>query len=147
MSDYTKLFERAGARYEPPDLRMEELLMRQDHKRRNQRIRAGMLGLAIAIAVGWLGFNVIPPTPLEWTSSWGARITAAGPSGSGQGCSASRSRALWAGWVSTRSDPRRRSPRIPRRRRRSELARSSPPRTPGWQGKSSRRSHTAQGGH
>lgn len=63
MSDYTKLFERAGARYEPPDLRMEELLKRQDRRRRNQRIRAGVLGLAIAIAVGWLGVNAIRSTP------------------------------------------------------------------------------------
>ena len=63
MSDYTKLFERAGARYEPPDLQMEGLLKRQDRKRRNQRIRAGVLGLAIAIAVGWLGINAIRSTP------------------------------------------------------------------------------------
>ena len=63
MSEYTKLFERAAARYEPPDLRMEDLLKRQDRKRRNQRIRAGVLGIAIAIAVGWLGFNAIRSTP------------------------------------------------------------------------------------
>jgi WD40-like Beta Propeller Repeat len=63
MSEHTKLFERAGARYEPPDFRMEELLKRQDRKRRNQRIRAGALGIAIAIAVGWLGINAIRSTP------------------------------------------------------------------------------------
>ena len=50
MSDYTKLFERAGARYEPPDLRMEGLLKRRDRKRRNQRIVAGVVGIAVFVA-------------------------------------------------------------------------------------------------
>jgi Tol biopolymer transport system component len=42
---------------------MESLRRRRDRKRRNQRIRAGVLGLAIAIAVGWLGVNAIRSTP------------------------------------------------------------------------------------
>ncbi|HET7236925.1 MAG TPA: hypothetical protein VFK59_10900 [Actinomycetota bacterium] len=50
MSDYTKLFERAGARYEPPDLRMEGLLKRRDRKRRNQRIAAGSVGITVFAA-------------------------------------------------------------------------------------------------
>ena len=53
---------------------MESLRRRRDRKHRNQRIRAGVLGLAIAIAVGWLGVNAIrstqpvpadDPTPTE----------------------------------------------------------------------------------
>src|SRR5262245_20882521 len=36
---------------------------RREQKRRNQRIRAGVLGLPIAIAVGWLGVNAIRPRP------------------------------------------------------------------------------------
>jgi Tol biopolymer transport system component len=63
MSEYTKLFERAGAGYEPPSLSTDGLLRRRDRKRRNQRIRAGVLGLVLAIAVGWLGINAIRSTP------------------------------------------------------------------------------------
>jgi Tol biopolymer transport system component len=62
MSEHTKLFERAAARYEVPDLSTDGLLRRRDRKRRNQRIRAGVLGLAITIAVGWLGVDVIRST-------------------------------------------------------------------------------------
>jgi Tol biopolymer transport system component len=63
VSEHTKLFERAAARYEVPDLSTDALLRRRDRKRRNQRIRAGVLGLAIAIAVGWLWVNAIRSTP------------------------------------------------------------------------------------
>jgi Tol biopolymer transport system component len=63
MSEHTKLFERAAARYEVPNLTTDGLLRRRDRKRRNQRIRAGVLGLVIAIAVGWLGVNAIRSTP------------------------------------------------------------------------------------
>jgi hypothetical protein len=54
MSEYTKLFERAGARYEPPDLPMEDFLKRQDRKRRNQRIVAGSVGIAVFVAAVWI---------------------------------------------------------------------------------------------
>jgi hypothetical protein len=74
MSEHTKLFERAAARYEVPNLTTDGLLRRRDRKRRNQRIRAGVLGLAIAIAVGWLGLNAIrstdpPPVPADLPST------------------------------------------------------------------------------
>ena len=59
MTEYTKLIERLGDRYGVPDLSTDQLLRRRDRKRRNQRIQAGVLGLAIAIAVGWLGVNAI----------------------------------------------------------------------------------------
>ena len=70
MTEYTKLIERLGERYGVPDLSTDQLLNRRDHKRRNQRIRAGVLGIAIAIAVGWLGVNAIrsaPPVPADPT--------------------------------------------------------------------------------
>jgi Tol biopolymer transport system component len=63
VSEHTKLFERAAARYEVPELSTDALLRRRDRQRRNQRIRAGALGLAIAIALGWLGVNAIRSTP------------------------------------------------------------------------------------
>jgi hypothetical protein len=60
MSDYTKLFERAGARYEPPDLRMEALLKRRDRKRRNQRMVAGVVGIAVFAAATWVVTTGLP---------------------------------------------------------------------------------------
>jgi transglutaminase-like putative cysteine protease len=50
MNEHTKLFERAGARYEPPDLPMNGLLKRWNRKRRNQRIAAGVVGIAVFVA-------------------------------------------------------------------------------------------------
>ena len=54
MSDHTKLFERAAARYEPPELPMDGLLKRRDRKRRNQRIAAGVVGIAVFVAAIWI---------------------------------------------------------------------------------------------
>jgi Tol biopolymer transport system component len=54
--------ERAAERFRLPDGSFERLALRRDRKRRSQRIRAGALGLAIAIAVGWLGINAIRST-------------------------------------------------------------------------------------
>jgi transglutaminase-like putative cysteine protease len=54
MSDDTKLFERAAAWYEPPDLPMDGLLNRRDRKRRNQRITAGVVGIAVFVAAVWI---------------------------------------------------------------------------------------------
>jgi hypothetical protein len=55
--------EREGARFIQTDGAFERLIDRRDRKRRNQRIRAGVLGLAIAIAGAWLGVNAIRSTP------------------------------------------------------------------------------------
>jgi hypothetical protein len=54
MSEHTKLFEHAAARYEPPDLPMDGLLKRRDRKRRNQRIAAGVVGIAVFVAAVWI---------------------------------------------------------------------------------------------
>jgi WD40 repeat protein len=54
MSDHTKLFERAAARYEPPDLSMDGLLKRRDRKRRDQRIAAGVVGIVVFVAAVWI---------------------------------------------------------------------------------------------
>ena len=55
--------ERAAERFSAPEGSFERLALRRNRRRRNQRIRAGVLGLAIAIAVGWLGVNAIRSTP------------------------------------------------------------------------------------
>jgi Tol biopolymer transport system component len=54
--------ERAAERFQLPEGSFERLELRRDRKRRDQRIRAGVLGLAIAVAVGWLGVSAIRST-------------------------------------------------------------------------------------
>jgi Tol biopolymer transport system component len=54
MTDYTKLIEGLGERYEVPDLSTDHLLRRRDRKRRNQRIRAGVVGIAVFVAAVWV---------------------------------------------------------------------------------------------
>jgi hypothetical protein len=55
MSEHTKLFERAAARYEVPDLSTDALLRRRDRRQRNQRVMAGALGIAV-FALAAIGF-------------------------------------------------------------------------------------------
>jgi hypothetical protein len=57
MSDTQRTLERELERLSPPRIPFDRLVRRRDRRRRNQRIRAGVLGIAIAIAVGWLGVN------------------------------------------------------------------------------------------
>jgi hypothetical protein len=70
MTEYTTLFEQTSARFELPDLPLEGVLRRRDRKRRNQRIAAGAVGLAIAIASIALGSVVLrsarEPQPADW---------------------------------------------------------------------------------
>jgi Tol biopolymer transport system component len=63
MAETKQLLERAKRAFNPPTDVMDALVVRRDRKRRDQRVRAGVLGLAIAIAVGWLGVVAIRSTP------------------------------------------------------------------------------------
>jgi hypothetical protein len=54
MTEYTKLIERLGERYGVPDLSTDKLLNRRDRKRRNQRIAAGVVGIAVFVAAVWI---------------------------------------------------------------------------------------------
>jgi hypothetical protein len=54
MTEYTKLIERLGERYGVPDLSTDQLLSRRDRKRRNQRIAAGVVGIAVFVAAVWI---------------------------------------------------------------------------------------------
>lgn len=68
MSEYHDTLERELERLHPPRIPFDQLASRRDRRRRDQRIRAGLLGIAIAIAVGWLGINAIrssPPVPAD----------------------------------------------------------------------------------
>lgn len=68
MINERERYERAFQQFEMPEPAWDRLNRRRDRKRRDQRIRAGILGLAIAIAVGWLSVNAIrsmPPVPTD----------------------------------------------------------------------------------
>jgi hypothetical protein len=43
----------AGSNAPPPDLQLERVLRRRDRKRRNQRIAAGVVGIAVFVAAVW----------------------------------------------------------------------------------------------
>ena len=53
MNEYNKLIERLGERYGVSDLSTAQLLRRRDRNRRNQRIRAGVVGIAVFVAAVW----------------------------------------------------------------------------------------------
>ena len=63
MPDTKQLLRETQDRIAPPRDVVGSLERRRDRRRRNQRIRAGVLGIAIAIGVGWLGVNAIRSTP------------------------------------------------------------------------------------
>jgi Tol biopolymer transport system component len=63
MPDTKQLLRETQDRIAPPRDVVGSLERRRDRRRRDQRIRAGVLGLAIAIGVGWLGVNAIRSTP------------------------------------------------------------------------------------
>ena len=63
MIDEREIVRRAAEGLTPPEPSFDRLLHRRDRVQRNRRIRAGVLGLAVAIAVGWLGINAIRSTP------------------------------------------------------------------------------------
>jgi hypothetical protein len=54
VTEYRSVLERAGSNAPPPDLQLERILRRRDRKRRNQRIAAGVVGIAIFVAAVWI---------------------------------------------------------------------------------------------
>lgn len=93
MSDTQRTLERELERLSPPRILFDQLAQRRNRKRRNQRIRAGVLGIAIAIVVGWWGINAIwsaPPLPADPTPTLpelrrGEETIVFEPRGTGQG--------------------------------------------------------------
>jgi hypothetical protein len=68
VTEYRTVLERAGSKAPPPQLQLEGVLHRRDSKRRNQRIRAGVLGLAIAFLVSWFSISALrssAPVPAD----------------------------------------------------------------------------------
>jgi Tol biopolymer transport system component len=73
--------ERAAERFQLPEGSFDRLELRRDRKRRNQRIRAGVLGIAIAIVVGWWGLHTISssaPKPADPSEKFGIFAPVAG---------------------------------------------------------------------
>ena len=62
MPDTKQLLRETRDRITPPSDVLDGLERRRDRVRRNQRIRAGVLGIAIAILVGWWGIHEIRST-------------------------------------------------------------------------------------
>jgi Tol biopolymer transport system component len=62
MSEYRDVLERDLERLSPPRIPFEQLESRRDRRRRNQRIRAGVLGVAVALAVALVGAITIRST-------------------------------------------------------------------------------------
>jgi WD40 repeat protein len=54
MNEYRSVLERAGSNFAPLDLELESILRRRDRKRRNQRIAAGVVGIAVFVAAVWV---------------------------------------------------------------------------------------------
>jgi Tol biopolymer transport system component len=59
MSEYRPTLERELERLSPSRIPFDELVRRRDRKRRDQRIRASALGIAIAVALVALGVKVL----------------------------------------------------------------------------------------
>lgn len=54
MSDTKEELQRARSQFPPPEGVMESLRRRRDRKRRNQRITAGVVGIAVFVAAVWI---------------------------------------------------------------------------------------------
>ena len=54
MNDVRTLLERGYADADPPPDGFERMLRRRDRKRRNQRIAAGVVGIAVFVAAVWI---------------------------------------------------------------------------------------------
>ena len=83
MNEYRALFEQTKERFPAPDLPLEGILRLRDRRRRNQRLTAGAVGLAIAIAGILVGTSIlrseekIPATP--WPMPGGSIALSSGP--------------------------------------------------------------------
>ncbi|HEX6580329.1 MAG TPA: hypothetical protein VF195_05595 [Actinomycetota bacterium] len=80
MIDERELLEQAVRRFEPEPGLTERIYHRRDRKRRNQRIAAGVVGIAVFVAAVWivttggsLSRSETPPTPGGPGSSVGVR--------------------------------------------------------------------------
>jgi hypothetical protein len=74
--------ERAADRFKAPEGSFERLILRRDRKRRNQRIAAGVVGIAVFVAAVWIvtsGLSLDRSTPAVPGSKTGPAETAPPP--------------------------------------------------------------------
>jgi len=64
MDDVRSMLERELERLSPPRVPIDHLRRRRDRKDRDRRIRAGVLGVAVAFAVAWWGIHALRSTPM-----------------------------------------------------------------------------------
>jgi hypothetical protein len=82
MNDVRTILERAYADATPPPDGLERMLRRRDRKRRNQRIAAGVVGIAVFVAAIWIvtsGLAFDQSTPAVPGSQKGRTQTAPPP--------------------------------------------------------------------
>ena len=82
MNETRDLLERVGERFTFPDDMFERLGRRRDRKRRNQRIAAGVVGIAVFVAAVWIvtnGLSLDRSTPAVPGSKTGSAETAPSP--------------------------------------------------------------------
>jgi hypothetical protein len=77
VTEYRSVIERAGSNAPLPDLQLERILRRRDRKRRNQRIAAGMVGLAVFLAA--IALVAISPIDRTVTPGGGGEPQPTGP--------------------------------------------------------------------
>jgi dipeptidyl aminopeptidase/acylaminoacyl peptidase len=63
MSEYRSILGQAKERYAAPDMPLEGVLRRRDRKRRNQRVTAGVVGLAIGLVAILIGASIFRSSP------------------------------------------------------------------------------------
>src|SRR5512132_1841067 len=78
MSEYRANLEQTRARFTAPELPLEGIYRRRDRRRRNQRLAAGVVGVAILIVGLTVGASIlrseegIPATPRPMPGGWSA---------------------------------------------------------------------------
>ena len=65
MNDTKEQLQRARSQFPPPEGVMDSLIRRRDRKRRNQRIAAGVVGIAVFVAAVW----VVTSGPFDQTQT------------------------------------------------------------------------------
>jgi hypothetical protein len=58
MSEFTDLLERARDRFPAPEMPVERVILRRERHARNQRIAAGVVGVAVFVAAIWIVTSV-----------------------------------------------------------------------------------------
>ena len=69
MTDARPTLERARANFPDPPLAMEDVLRLRDRRQRNRRIRAGVLGVVVAVAMALGGLSLLRSTQRPATPS------------------------------------------------------------------------------